>query len=59
MLINEVDVFTIVMGKTIEHYTKVLSNGKYDHSNEDVTLTEALKEMADLVPLPEVRRIRG
>ena len=46
MLINEVDVFTIVMGKTMEHYSKALANGKFD--NETVTLAEALSEMAGI-----------
>jgi adenine-specific DNA methylase len=45
VLINEVDVFTILMGKTIQYYTKALANGKYN--NEVVRLSEALKEMAD------------
>ncbi|MGA9351270.1 MAG: DNA methyltransferase [Anaerolineae bacterium] len=44
MLINEVDVFSIVMGKTMEHYTKALARRK-----EGVTLAGALQEMADLV----------
>jgi putative DNA methylase len=44
MPINEVDVFTIVMGKTIEHYTKAFANGK--RSQGEVTLTGALQEMA-------------
>jgi adenine-specific DNA methylase len=43
MSINEVDVFSIVMGKTMEYYTKVLAGRK-----EGVTLAEALQEMADL-----------
>jgi adenine-specific DNA methylase len=47
MPINEVDVFTIVMGKTIEHYTKAVANGKHD--KEVATLSEALKEMANFV----------
>lgn len=47
MPINEVDVFTIVMGKTIEHYTKALTTGKYQ--KEMVTLADALKEMASFV----------
>ncbi len=49
MPVNEVDVFTIVMGKTIEYYTRVLANEKYEYDKESVTLTEALKEMADFV----------
>ena len=52
MLINEVDVFTIVMGKTTEHYTKALANGKYD--NEMLTLAEALNEMASIAAHVEV-----
>lgn len=47
MAINEVDVFTIVMGKTIEYYTKALANGK--HNKKMVTIAEALKEMANFV----------
>ena len=47
MPINEVDVFTIVMGKTIEYYTRAFAGGKYDEVT--VTLGEALKEMANLV----------
>lgn len=47
MPVNEVDVFTIVMGKTIEHYTRALANG--ERGKEVVSLAKALKEMADLV----------
>ncbi len=44
--VNEVDVFTIVMGKTVEHYTKALVNGGHGY---EVTLPVALSEMEDLV----------
>ncbi|MFQ6093359.1 MAG: hypothetical protein ACE5OR_11940 [bacterium] len=43
MLITEVDVFTIIMGKTIEYYTKAFPNIKC--YNEPITLAEALHEM--------------
>jgi putative DNA methylase len=43
MLITEVDVFTIIMGKTIEYYTKAFPNIK--HHGETITLAEALHEM--------------
>jgi adenine-specific DNA methylase len=45
MLITEVDVFTIIMGKTIEYYTKAFPNIK--HHNELITLAEALHEMKE------------
>lgn len=45
MLITEVDIFTIVMGKAIEYYTKASPNIK--HHNEPITLAEALHEMKD------------
>lgn len=45
MLVNEVDVFSIVMGKTMEYYTKKLTNRR----QEGVTLAGALQEMADVV----------
>ena len=45
MLVTEVDVFTIIMGKTIEYYTKAFPNIK--HYNEPITLPEALNEMKD------------
>jgi len=45
MLITEVDVFTIIMGKTLEYYTKAYPNVK--HYNEGITLAEALNEMKD------------
>jgi adenine-specific DNA methylase len=44
MLITEVDVFTIIMGKTIEYYTKAFPNIK--HRNP-ITLAEALHEMKE------------
>jgi hypothetical protein len=47
MLIAEVDVFTIIMGKTLEYYTKAFPNIK--HYNEPITLAEALNEMKDFV----------
>lgn len=43
MIITEVDVFTILMGKTIEYYTKAFPNIKCH--NEPITLAEALYEM--------------
>lgn len=45
MLITEVDVFTIIMAKTIEYYTKAFPNIK--HRNVPITLAEALHEMKD------------
>jgi len=45
MLITEVDVFTIIMGKTIEYYTKAFPNVK--HYNELMTLAGVLNEMKD------------
>lgn len=45
MLITEADVFTIIIGKTIEYYTKAFPNIK--HYNEPITLGEALNEMKD------------
>jgi hypothetical protein len=45
MLITEVDVFTVIMGKTLEYYTKAFPNIK--HYNELITLAEALNEMKD------------
>jgi len=47
MPINEVDVFTIVMGKTTEYYTKSLGNG--DCNSIGITLPNALEEMGDIV----------
>jgi len=46
-LINEVDVFAIVMGKTIEYYTKAFP--PVQPGQEPLALSEALKEMEDLV----------
>lgn len=47
MPINEVDVSTIVMGKTLEFYTKAFANRGY--RDETPTLLGALEEMANLV----------
>jgi hypothetical protein len=49
MLITEVDIFTIVMSKAIEYYTKAFPNIK--HHNEPITLAEALHEMKDFTNL--------
>jgi adenine-specific DNA methylase len=53
MPVNEVDLFTIVMGKTIEHYTKALAGEKVSRGgaiNEtELCLAKALQEMAALV----------
>ncbi len=46
MPVLEVDVFTIVMGKTVEYYTRAFANG---HTAQIVTLAQALKEMAECV----------
>lgn len=46
MPVNEVDVFTIVMGKTVEYYTRAVAGGS---NGEMVPLADALKEMAGLV----------
>lgn len=46
MLITEVDVFTIIMGKTLEYFTKAFPNIK--HYKEPITLAEALNEMKEL-----------
>lgn len=43
MLITDADVFTIIMGKTIEYFTKAFPNIK--HYGEPITLAEALNEM--------------
>jgi len=43
MLITEVDVFTIIMGKTIQYYTQAFPTVKY--YSEPITLAEALSEM--------------
>jgi len=40
--VNEVDVFTIVMGKTVEYYTRALANGGYGIG---IALPDALREM--------------
>lgn len=45
MLITEVDVLTIIMGKTIEYYTKAFPNIKY--GDKQISLAEALREMRD------------
>lgn len=45
MMITEVDVFTIIMGKTIEYYTKAFPNVKY--KTIPITLAEVLHEMKD------------
>jgi len=47
MLVGEVDVFTIVMGKTIEYYTKAFPNVR--GYGEPITLAEALHEMKSFV----------
>ncbi len=47
MLVTEVDVFTIIMGKTVEYYTKAFPN--ITHRNEPIALAEALYEMKDFV----------
>lgn len=47
MLVGEVDVFTIVMGKTIEYYTKAFPNVR--RYGEPITLAEALHEMKSFV----------
>ena len=44
MPVLEVDIFTILMGKTVEHYTKALANGK---NNGMITLAQALAEIAE------------
>lgn len=46
MSLNEVDVYTIVMGKTIEYYTKAFANGNY--SRKPIGLGAALSEMESL-----------
>ncbi len=43
MQVTEVDVFTIVMGKTLEFYTKAFPN--VTHRNQPLLLSEALNEM--------------
>ncbi len=49
MAVNEVDVFAIIMGKTIERYTRALANGA--EATDRPTLAEALKEMSSLTSL--------
>ncbi len=53
MPVNEVDLFTIVMGKTLEHYTKAVASGKMSHesviSDPKTYLLEALQETAALI----------
>nr|MDO8082128.1 DNA methyltransferase [Candidatus Freyarchaeota archaeon] len=45
MTVTGVDIFTIIMGKTIEYYTKSFPNIKY--KNDSITLAQALQEMKD------------
>jgi len=45
MTLNEVDLFTIIMGKTIEYYTKAFPHIK--KYNEPITIAEALNEMKE------------
>jgi adenine-specific DNA methylase len=45
MLITQVDVLTIIMGKTVEYCTKAFPNMK--HYKQPITLAEALNEMKD------------
>ena len=45
MLMTEVDIFTIIMGKTIEYYTKAFPDVRDHH--KPIALSEALKEMKD------------
>jgi len=47
MPVNEIDVFTIVMGKTIEHCTKFIATQEQSHNTVD--LAETLEEMAKMV----------
>ncbi len=47
MSVAEADVFAILMGKTIEYYTKAFPNIR--HRNESITLRDVLQEMKDLV----------
>ena len=44
---NDVDIFTIMMGKTIEYYTQIASNGK--NGKLIPSLPDALNEIAGLV----------
>lgn len=45
MIISEADVFTIIMGKMLEYYTRAFPNIK--KSNGLITLEEALQEMKE------------
>jgi len=47
MLMNDVDIFTIMMGKTIEYYTQIASNSK--NGKLIPSLPDALNEIAGLV----------
>ncbi|GFP29698.1 DUF1156 domain-containing protein [Candidatus Hakubella thermalkaliphila] len=47
MLVNEVDVFTIVMGKTLEYCTKVFPYMFFD--NNTVSISNAMEEMKNFV----------
>lgn len=47
MLINEVDIFTIVLGKTMEFYTKAYPH--VSHNNKPFTISMAVEEMKDFV----------
>lgn len=47
MMVSDVDVFTIVMGKTVEYYTRAFPDLR--HKNEPITLREALCEMKSFV----------
>ena len=46
MPVNEVDVFTIVMGKSVEHYTKVCTDGRPGGRDDERALR---RELADLL----------
>lgn len=46
MPLGAVDVFTIVMGKTVEYYTKVIAN---NGTGSGIDLKGLLMDMADLV----------
>ena len=43
MSVSDVDIFTILMGKTLEYFTRAFPNVKY--YNDPLTLAEALNEM--------------
>ncbi|MEM3564117.1 MAG: DNA methyltransferase [Candidatus Jordarchaeaceae archaeon] len=47
MTVTSVDIFTIIMGKTIEYYTKSFPNVKYQ--KDSLTLAKALEEMKDFI----------